>query len=129
MITILYVVLCVILLWLPSFIIFLPKYKYYKATYLAIKNKEYVLFLYGDRIIYFRRPKDLNKPIFANCPEIHYFKDNSSIKMLDNVYLHRDIGFDPYSLYCFNKIKNQIIFNSMSVEDLRDYKLKQLNIK
>lgn len=113
--------------WLASFITFRDRYKYYKQTYLAIKDKEY-LFYSKEGDIRFRHKEDIddtfNRGLYFTKEIILY--DDGTIKLLDGVYLHKSVGFDPYSLYWFYKIKKEMMFNSMSVVEKRDYKLKQL---
>ena len=126
------------LLWLPTFLTLRPKYKYYKQTYLALKNKEYILSSNDESIITFK-PKDkviattgkfgFNQWQF-DYDEILYFKGNETIK-LTNGYIHKNFMpfFDPYTQYWHKKIKNEILLNSRSIAQIREDKLNQLKIK
>ena len=128
------VVFYILLVWLPTFIVLKPTYKYYKVTYDVIKSKEYVL--YGnDRDFISFRPnnqtlKSLNYQPYIYDDEILYFKDTEGIKLTKG-YIHKREGMlwmDPYTNYWYKKIKTQIMINS-SVENMREYKLRQLKIK
>ena len=123
------------ILWLPTFITLRPKYKYYKLTYLALKNKEYILSSNDESIITFK-PKDkviattgkfgFNQWQFDD-DEILYFKGDETIR-LTNGYIHKNLMpfFDPYTQYWHKKIKNEILYNSRSMAQIREDKLKQL---
>jgi len=116
--------------WLPSYLTLKDNYKYYKQTYEAIKNKEYVLLSNTDGLIIFR-PKETIDTIpkwSITDEEIIYFCGTKSIKLTKG-YIHKTFipFFDPYTTYWYHKIKEQIMINS-SIENMRDYKLKQLNI-
>jgi hypothetical protein len=122
------------MIWLPLFLTLRPNYKYYKKTYLDIKNKQYLLSYNGNSFIILK-PKDkvmcstgFNQ--WLDDDEIIYFKDNQSIKLANNVYIHRDIiSIDPYTYYWYRKIKKEILLNTRSIAQIREDKLKQLNIK
>ena len=127
------VVFYILLVWLPTFITLKPTYKYYKVTYDAIKSKEYVLSGNGSDFISFRPNnqtlKNLNYHPHID-DEILYFKDSQGIKLIKG-YIHKREGMlwiDPYTNYWYNKIKTEIMINS-SVENMREYKLRQLKIK
>lgn len=89
-------------------------YPYYKKTYLAIKNREYVRYVSpyfnSDSLTYFRKA---NKSLdFYNSfdDEIILF-ENGSIKLLGNLkYIHTALYtyFDPYTLYWFYKIRRAL---------------------
>lgn len=127
----------ILLVWLPTFIVLKPTYKYYKVTYDAIKSKEYILSSSGRDFISFRPMVTPNNQTLKNFyhphiydDEILYFKDTGGIKLIKG-YIHKREGMlwmDPYTNYWYNKIKTQIMINS-SVENMREYKLRQLKIK
>jgi hypothetical protein len=124
-------------------------YKYYKPTYLALKNKEYLLYDYGSESLITFKPVDKIKKMndmkasgdtFWSLPpniyqymlddkaEIIYFKSGESIKLINAHYIHTHFMLfcDLYTLYWHKKIKKQILLNSMTIAESRDYKLKQL---
>jgi hypothetical protein len=117
-------------------------YKYYKPTYLALKNKEYLLYDYGPESFITFRPADKVKKmnemrtsghilwgdLLDDKDEIIYFKSDEDIKLINKHYIHTDFMLlcDLYTLYWHKKIKKQILLNSMSIKESRDYKLKQL---
>ena len=123
------------ILWLPTFITLRPKYKYYKLTYLALKNKEYILSSNDESIITFK-PKDkviattgkfgFNQWQFDD-DEILYFKKGGDIKLIKD-YIHTRSGpfFDPYTTYWHKKIKKEILYNTRTLAEIREDKLKQL---
>jgi len=121
--------------WIPSYITRKDNYKYYKPTYEAIKNKEYVLLSntpgFEDGLIIFRHKETIDTiPKWSiTDDEIIYFRGTKSIKLTKG-YIHKTFipFFEPYTNYWYHKIKEQIMANS-SIENMRDYKLKQLNIK
>ena len=124
------------LAWLPSFLTLRPKYKYYKLTYLALKNKEYILSTNDESFIAFK-PKDkvmatgkfgFNQWRFDD-DEILYFKQGGSIKLIKD-YIHTRSGlfFDPYTLYWYKKIKKEILYNTRTIAEIREDKLKELGI-
>lgn len=128
------VVFYILLVWLPTFIVLKPTYKYYKVTYDAIKSKEYVLSSSGRDFISFRPNnqtlKNLNYQPYIYDDEILYFKDTEGIKLIKG-YIHKRGGMlwmDPYTNYWYKKIKTQMMINS-SVENMREYKLRKLKIK
>ena len=116
------------LAWLPSFLTLRPNYKYYKLTYLALKNKEYLFFNENESFITFK-PKDrMNVPTWQiDDSEVLYFKDKGDIKLIKD-YIHTRSGpfFDPYTMYWHKKIKKEILYNSRSIEQIREDKLNQL---
>jgi hypothetical protein len=117
-------------------------YKYYKPTYLALKNKEYLLDDSGSESFLMFRPVEKIQKMnemrasgriywslsLDDNKEIVYFKSDETIKLLNRHYIHTDFMLlcDLYTLYWHKKIKKQILLNSMSIEESRDYKLKQL---
>jgi hypothetical protein len=125
------------LVWLPSFLTTRPTYKYYKLTYLALKNKEYILSSNNESFITFK-PKDkvmastgkfgFNQWQFDD-DEILYFKQGGSIKLIKD-YIHTRSGlfFDPYTLYWYKKIKKEILYNTRTIAEIREDKLKELGI-
>lgn len=125
----------ILLLWLPVFLTLRPTYKYYKVTYDVIKSKEYVLSSNDrDFISFLPKSKELTRKrnyffIPSLDDEILYFKDTEGIKLIKG-YIHKNdfFWFDPYTVYWYKKIKTQIMINS-SVENMREYKLRQLKIK
>ena len=110
---------------------------YYKPTYLAIKNKEYLVLINSlddsdtdDSIITFRHKDQIDLPWWQVCDnEILFFNGSKGIKLLTKGYIHKSVmfWFDPYTKYWYHKIKEQIIANS-SLGNMRDYKLKELGI-
>jgi hypothetical protein len=123
------------LAWLPSFLTLRPKYKYYKLTYLALKNKDYILSSNDESFITFK-PKDkvmastgkfgFNQWQFDD-DEILYFKQGGDIKLIKE-YIHTRSGpfFDPYTQYWHKKIKKEILLNTRTITQIREDKLKQL---
>jgi hypothetical protein len=123
------------LAWLPSFLTLRPKYKYYKLTYLALKNKEYILSTNDESFITFK-PKDkvmattgkfgFNQWQFDD-DEILYFKQGGDIKLIKE-YIHTRSApfFDPYTQYWYKKIKKEILLNTRTIAEIREDKLKQL---
>ena len=82
-------------------------YKFYKRTYKAIMNREYVLVRDGHEIETYRRPVDSNN--FSNDEILFFFREGKidSIKLLSNGlnYIHKSSRqVDPYCLYWFKKI-------------------------
>lgn len=119
------------ILWLPTFITLRPKYKYYKLTYLALKNKQYLLFNNDETFITFKPKHKMDQPTWQfDDEEILYFKGNETIR-LTNGYIHKSFMpfFDPYTQYWHKKIKNEILLNSRSIAQIREDKLKKLKIK
>lgn len=128
------IILGLTLAWLPSYLTLRHKYKYYKLTYEALKNKEYILSSNDESFITFK-PKDkvmattgkfgFNQWQFDD--EILYFKKGGDIKLIKD-YIHtRSVPFfDPYTMYWHKKIKKEILYNSRSIEQIREDKLKQL---
>jgi hypothetical protein len=88
----------------------MPKYKYYKPTYEAIKSDTYVFASQSDSYVTFR-PLD-KKDEWWSDDEILFFYDKwskkkESIKLLGNRnYIHEGLSnmFDPYSAYWFYKL-------------------------
>ena len=133
-----FIIVGLTLAWLPSFLTLRPKYKYYKLTYLALKNKEYILSTNDESFITFK-PKDkvmattgkfgFNQWQFDD-DEILYFKQGGDIKLIKE-YIHTRSApfFDPYTQYWYKKIKKEILLNTRTIAEIREDKLKQLNIK
>ena len=133
-ILLIFILIGVPLFWLPSYLTLRHKYKYYKLTYLAIKNKDYILSSNDESFITFK-PKDkvmattgkfgFNHLQFDD-DEILYFKEGGSIKLI-NDYIHtRTVLFDPYTQYWYKKIKKEILLNTRTIAEIREDKLKQL---
>lgn len=130
------IIVGLILTWLPSYLTLRHKYKYYKLTYLALKNKEYILSSNDESFITFK-PKDkviantgkfgFNQWQFDDDDEILYFKQGGDIKLLKD-YIHTRSGlfFDPYTMYWHKKIKKEILYNTRTIAQIREDKLKQL---
>jgi hypothetical protein len=74
---------------------------------------------------------------------ILYFKQDETIKLTSG-YIHKDTGillgrfgneavimpfFDPYTQYWHWKIKKEMLLHTRSIAEIRQDKLKQLNIK
>ena len=123
-----FIIVGLTLTWLPSYLTLRPNYKYYKLTYLALKNKEYLFFNENESFITFK-PKDrMNVPTWQiDDSEVLYFKDKGDIKLIKD-YIHTRSGpfFDPYTMYWHKKIKKEILYNSRSIEQIREDKLNQL---
>lgn len=106
------------------------KYKFYRKTYLALKNNEYTVIENSPSYIKFRRNDKLESKTYL----YHYINDdiyinNKDIKLIEGHLLYSLLTFmDPYSWYYYNRIRKQIKLKSLSKEDLRDYKLKNLGI-
>lgn len=123
------------LAWLPSYLTLRHKYKYYKLTYEALKNKEYILSSNDESFITFKPKDKVMVPIGKfgfnqwqfDDDEILYFKKGGDIKLIKD-YIHTRSGpfFDPYTTYWYKKIKKEILYNSRSIEQIREDKLKQL---
>lgn len=129
-----FIIVGLTLTWLPSYLTLRPKYKYYKLTYLALKNKEYILASNDESFITFK-PKDkvmatgkfgFNQWQFDD-DEILYFKQGGDIKLIKD-YIHTRSGpfFDPYTMYWHKKIKKEILYNTRTIAEIREDKLKQL---
>lgn len=115
------------LVWLPSYLTLRHKYKYYKPTYEAIKNKEYLFYNESESFITFK-PKDrMNQPTWMiDDSEILYFKEKGDIKLIKE-YIHNSAPFfDPYTIYWRRKIEKEILYHSRSIDQIREDKLKQL---
>ena len=116
------------LAWLPLYLTLRPKYKYYKLTYKAIKNKEYLFFNENESFITFK-PKDrMNVPTWQiDDSEVLYFKDKGDIKLIKD-YIHTRSApfFDPYTIYWHKKIKKEILYHSRPINQIREDKLNQL---
>jgi hypothetical protein len=134
LILLLFLTVIYIFLWVPTFLTLYPKYKFYKKTYLALKNKQYVLSTIDDSFITFK-PKDKIQPTgtfgFAQWQfdndEILYFKYDQTIKLSNFGYIHKDLlGFDPYTLYWHRKIKKQILLDSRTKAQIRQDNLNKL---
>jgi hypothetical protein len=86
-------------------------YKYYKATYVAIANLDYVMVRNSYYQLTYHRPQETNP--YTN-DEIIFFMNRhgevDSIKLLtrpsDNHYIHSKGGSDLYAKYWFKKIIN-----------------------
>jgi hypothetical protein len=129
-------------LYLITFLTLKENYKYYKPTYLALKNKEYLLDDFGPSdFITFKPAAKIQKlndmkvsghiiwsEFLEYTDEIIYFKNDENIKLINKHYIHTSpmLFCDLYTLYWHKKIKKQILLNNMTVAESRDYKLKQL---
>ena len=130
-----FIIVGLTLTWLPSYLTLRPKYKYYKLTYLALKNKEYILASNDESFITFK-PKDkviattgkfgFNQWQFDD-DEILYFKQGGDIKLIKD-YIHTRSApfFDHYTIYWRRKIEKEILYHSRSIDQIREDKLKQL---
>jgi hypothetical protein len=84
-------------------------YKYYKITYDAIRNCQYVMVSNGLGQQSYMRPDNNN--LFSNDEIIFFIERNGevdSIKLLsrESNYIHSKGGIDLYSRYWFKKIIN-----------------------
>lgn len=130
---ILLILLCLIIiffwLWLISYSTSKHNYKYYKPTYEAIKNKEYIFFNENESFIVFKHKDKMNVPTWMidDDNEILYFKEEGDIKLIKE-YIHTSSApfFDPYTSYWYKKIKKEILYHSRSIEQIREDKLNQL---
>jgi hypothetical protein len=131
------VLLTYTLLWFCTFHTLKSKYRFYKVTYLALKNNDYELSRNDHDFITFTCKNfdgEYNR-YYTVCPitgvinfnEITFFKDGGSIKLVSS-YLHRSfmLAFDPWSLYWYRKIKKEIMWNSRTLAEIREAKLKRL---
>ena len=122
--------------WLASFLTYYPKYKYYKETYLVIKNKDYILSSNDESFITFTSKDKPSGARFGfnqwqfDTKTILYFKTDETIKLTSG-YIHKDFipFFDPYTQYWHWKIKKEMLLHTRSIAEIRQDKLKQLNIK
>lgn len=125
--------------WFASFLTYYPKYKYYKETYLAIKNKKYLMSSNDESFIIFTPCALVPSPSAAkfgfnqwqfDAKTILYFKQDETIKLTSG-YIHKDPipFFDPYTQYWHWKIKKEMLLHTRSIAEIRQDKLKQLNIK
>jgi hypothetical protein len=122
--------------WLASFLTYYPRYRYYKETYLVIKNKDYILSSNDETFITFTCKDKPSGAKFGfnqwqfDTETILYFKSDETIK-LTNGYIHKDFMpfFDPYTQYWHWKIKKEMLLHTRSIAEIRQDKLKQLNIK
>ena len=85
-------------------------YKYYRVTYYAIRNCNYVMVRNSFNQLTYHRPQETNP--YTN-DEIIFFLRNGEvidIKLLtrpsDNLYIHNQGGSDLYAKYWFKKIIN-----------------------
>lgn len=123
------------LAWLPSYLTLRHKYKYYKLTYEALKNKEYILSSNDESFITFKPKDKVMTPIGKfgfnqwqfDDDEILYFKKGGDIKLIKD-YIHTRSGpfFDPYTMYWHKKIKKEILYNIRTIAQIREDKLKLL---
>jgi hypothetical protein len=121
--------------WLASFLTYYPRYKYYKETYLVIKNKQYLMSSNDESFITFSKDKPSGARFGFNqwqfdTKTILYFKTDETIKLTSG-YIHKDFipFFDPYTQYWHWKIKKEMLLHTRSIAEIRQDKLKQLNIK
>ena len=129
------IILGLTLAWLPSYLTLRHKYKYYKLTYEALKNKEYILSSNDESFITFKPKDKVMAPIGKfgfnqwqfDDDEILYFKKGGDIKLIKD-YIHTRSGpfFDPYTMYWHKKIKKEILYNTRTIAQIREDKLKQL---
>lgn len=119
-------VICYLFLWFISYLTLKDSYKYYKVSYLAIKNKTYIFKSKTDTYITFTKPKDINNKYLVS--DSIYFNIESECIKLINDYIHkgRIVIFDPYSLYWYYKIKNVMMENSKSLQEIRNEKLNEI---
>jgi uncharacterized SAM-binding protein YcdF (DUF218 family) len=121
--------------WLASFLTYRPKYKYYKETYLLIKNKDYIMSSNDESFIIFTSKDKPSGTMFGfnqwqfDAETILYFKSDETIKLTSG-YIHKDFMpfFDPYTQYWHWKIKKEMLLHTRSIAEIREDKLKQLKI-
>ena len=101
---------CVLVLLIVTMSVNSANYKYYKATYYAIRNCNYVMVRNSFNQLTYHRPQETNP--YTN-DEIIFFLRNGEvidIKLLtrpsDNHYIHSKGGSDLYAKYWFKKIIN-----------------------
>lgn len=117
-----------IILSISSILTNMVKYKFYRNTYLALKNNEYTVIENSPNYIRFRRNDKLESYIYHYITDDIYYSDKD-IKLIEGFLFYSLLTFmDPYSWYYYNRIRKQIKLKSLSKEDLRDYKLKNLGI-
>ena len=117
-----------IILSISSILTNMGKYKFYRKTYLALKNNEYTVIENSPNYIRFRRNDKLESYIYHYITDDIYYSDKD-IKLIERHLFYSLLTFvDPYSWYYYNRIRKQIKLKSLSKEDLRDYKLKNLGI-
>ena len=119
-----------IILSISSILTNMVKYKFYRKTYLALKNNEYTVIENTPNYIKFRRNDKLESKtyIYHHINDDIYYLDKD-IKLIEGYLFYSLLTFvDPYSWYYYNRIRKQIKLKSLSKEDLRDYKLKNLGI-
>ena len=105
-----------------TFMTNVSKYKYYKPTYLAIKNKVYINTIKDDYEMRFVKDDDKN-PFRYNDIRL----SDKSLKLIDDGgYIFLTVGFDQYTIYWFYKIKKEMKWQSMTKAEQRDYKLNQI---
>lgn len=136
-ITMISVVIMVVagMFWLASFLTYRHKYKYYKETYLAIKNKDYIMSSNDESFIIFTSKDKPSGAMFGfnqwqfDAETILYFKSDETIKLTSG-YIHKDFMpfFDPYTQYWHWKIKKEMLLHTRSIAEIREDKLKQLKI-
>lgn len=122
--------------WFASFLTNYPKYKYYKETYLALKNKDYLMSSNDESFITFTCKDKPSGAMFGfnqwkfDTETILYFKTDETIKLTKG-YIHKDLMpfFDPYTKYWHWKIKKEMLFHIRTKAQIRQDKLKQLKIK
>lgn len=123
---------CYLTMSFSTFLTLMSEYKYYRKTYLAIKNKEYLLFSNDETYITLRVEDHMkyNKWWIFDDKEILYFHGKGTIKLIKG-YIHNNemLYFDLYTKYWYVKIKKEILKLTRTKAEIRDDKLKQLNIK
>lgn len=111
-----------LVLWFATFMTNVSKYKYYKPTYLAIKNRVYINTIRDNDEMRFVKDDDENH---FSYNDIRLDSDRS-LKLIEGGYIFLTVGFDPYSIYWFYKIKNEMKWQTMTLAEQRDYKLNQI---
>ena len=101
--------LCGLVVLTVAMIVNSSSYKYYRVTYCAIKNSNYVMVRNSYNQQTYHRPEETNP--YTNDEIIFFLNTNGevdSIKLLtrpsDNHYIHDKGGSDLYARYWFKKI-------------------------
>jgi hypothetical protein len=78
--------------------------------------------------LHIQKSSDLD--VILETVEPYGYKIKSDIKLIKD-YIHTRSApfFDPYTQYWYKKIKKEILLNTRTIAQIREDKLKQLNIK
>ena len=111
-------------------------HKYYKLTYLALKNETYQFYEKRGNLYYFRKVLINEKlSLYFGDDDMIFDMDDGSIKLINNEYIHNALFsyFDPYTFYWkiklwnwFKQKKRTLLFNKHYI--LVDSHIKSIGI-